>query len=184
MIRSSRQVLIMLLGTAVAAMPCVGAQAGQPSEYEVKAAFIHNIAQFVEWPAPTSTDGPLKLCIVGRDPFGKALDALRGKSIHGRVWEVSLVTPGTNLQECRVLFIASSERNNLGQVMEATKGSAVLTVGDSEGYAEKGVMVNFYLEQNRVRFEINAEAASHAGLKISSQLLKLARIVHETRRMQ
>jgi hypothetical protein len=174
----------MLLGTALAAVTCVIARAETPTEYEVKAAFIHNIAQFVEWPAAASTAGSLKLCIVGRDPFGKALDALRGKTIRGMVWAVSPATPDTNLRECRVVFIAASERNNLGQVLDAIKGSTALTVADSEGYAEQGVMVNFYLEQNRVRFEVNAEAASRAGLKISSQLLKLARIVHEPGRMQ
>jgi hypothetical protein len=169
----------MLLGTALAATTCVSAQAEPPTEYEVKAAFIHNIAKFVEWPAAPPTDGKLRLCIVGQDPFGSALDSLRGRPIGDKVWEVSPAKPNSNLRECGVLFIAASERNNLGQVLNATRGSAVLTVGDSEGYAEQGVMVNFYREQNRVRFEINAEAASRAGLKISSQLLKLARIVQE-----
>jgi hypothetical protein len=180
LISLSKQVLVLLLGTALAATTCVSAQAEPPTEYEVKAAFIHNIAQFVEWPAAAGTAGPLKLCIVGRDPFGKALDGLRGKTIRDKVWEVLPATPTTNLRECGVLFIAASERNNLGQILDATRGSAVLTVGDSERYAELGVMVNFYLEQNRVRFEINAEVASRAGLKMSSQLLKLARIVHQT----
>lgn len=169
----------MLLGAALAAVTCVSAQAAPPTEYEVKAAFIHNIAKFVEWPVAPPTDGKLRLCIVGQDPFGSVLDSLRGKRIGDKVWEVLPAKPNSNLRECGVLFIAASERNNLNQVLDAIKGSAVLTMGDSEGYAKQGVMVNFYLERNLVRFEINAEAASRAGLKMSSQLLKLARIVRE-----
>jgi hypothetical protein len=179
LIRLNRQVLVVLLGAALAAVTCASARAAPPTEYEVKAAFIHNIAKFVEWPAAPPTDGKLRLCIVGQDPFGSALDSLRGKRVGDKVWEVLPAKPNSNLRECGVLFIAASERNNLGQLLDATKGSPVLTVGDSEGYAGHGVMVNFYLEQDRVRFEINAESANRAGLKISSQLLKLARIVRE-----
>ena len=169
----------MLFGAALAAV-CASAQAAPPAEYEVKAAFIHNIAKFVEWPAATRTAGPLKLCILGQSPFGSALDALQGKSIGNKVWEVLPAKPNTNLRECGVLFIAASESDNLSQILERLQGSPVLTMGDSDGYAAQGVMVNFYIEQNKVRFEINLGAASRAGLKISSQLLKLARIVAES----
>jgi hypothetical protein len=179
LICSSKQVLIMLWGTALAMTACAGALAAPPTEYEVKAAFIHNIAKFVEWPKTASTAGPLKLCILGRDPFGNALDVLRGKTVHDQPWEVLHVNSDHGLGGCGVLFIAASERNNLTQVLDATKGSAVLTVGDSEGYAERGVMVNFYLQDNMVRIEVNLDASRRAGLSISSQLLKLVRVVQE-----
>ena len=169
----------MLLVSALIAGTCVSANAGTPTEYEVKAAFIHNIAKFVEWPAAATSAGPLKLCILGQDPFGSALDALRGKTVHDKPWEVLHTNSDTSLRECGVLFVASSERNNLRQVLDATKGSAVLTVGDSEGYAERGIMVNLYLQDNMVRIEVNLDASKRAGLNISSQLLKLARIVQE-----
>jgi hypothetical protein len=168
----------MLLGAALTPLTCT-AQAGQPTEYEVKAAFIHNIAKFVEWPAAARTKGTLRFCVLGQDQSGGALDALRGKPIGDAVWEVLPVDRQGNLHQCRVLFIAASESGSLSQVLNDIKGYAVLTVGDTGGYAVQGVMVNFYLEQNRVRFEINAEAASRAGLRISSHLLKLARIVEE-----
>lgn len=184
MIRLCKQVLIMLLGTVMAATICASAQAEQPTEYEVKVAFIHNIAKFVEWPAAPPADGKLRLCVVGQNPFGSTLDSLRGKHIGDKVWEVLLAKPNTNLRECGVLFIAASEQNNLRQILDATKGSAVLTVGDSEGYAERGVMFNFYLQDNRVRIEANIDASKRAGLNISSQLLKLARIAHESGGMQ
>ncbi len=180
MIGLRRQVLIMLLGVALAAATCASVHAGPPTEYEVKAAFIHNIAKFVEWPEAVPASGPLKLCILGQDPFGSALDVLRGKTVHDKVWEVLHANSNTSLRECGVLFIAASERSNLKQVLDATKGSAVLTVGDSEGYAEQGVVVNFYLQDNMVRIEVNLDASKRAGLNISSQLLKLARIVQES----
>ena len=95
------------------------------------------------------------------------------------VWEVQPVDSRTSLNECRVLFIAASESSNLRRVLKDIKGNVTLTVGDTNGYAAQGVMVNFYPESNKVRFEINVDAARRASLRISSQLLKLARIVQE-----
>lgn len=172
LIMFTKQAVVTLLGLVF----CVAAQAAPPGEYEVKTAFIHNIAKFVEWPHRSA--GPLKLCVVGQDPFGSALDAIDAKPIGDTVWEV--VRRNTNLRGCGVLFISASESNNLKPILTSVQGSAVLTVGDTPGYAEQGVMVNFYLEQNKVRLEINNAAAGRAGFRISSQLLKLARIVAES----
>jgi len=173
--RGLRALLVLTLFLTVT---CAAAQAAPAKEYEVKAAFIHNIAKFVEWP-PRSA-GSLKLCVIGQDPFGSALDALDAKPIGDTVWEVLPVRRNSNLRGCGVLFIPASENNNLKPILTSIQGSAVLTVGDTPGYAEQGVMVNFYLEQNKVRLEINKDAAGRAGFKISSQLLKLARIVAES----
>lgn len=175
-----KQFLAALCAMQLAA-PHAVAQTFAPTEYEIKAAFIHNIAKFVEWPAPQSpAKAPLMLCILGQDPSGGAFDALYGKQVGGMAWEVAPVNSRASLRECRVLFIAASEAGNLRRILEGIQGSAVLTVGDSDGFAEQGVMVNFYLEQNKVRFEINLAAVKRAGLKISSQLLKLARIIQPT----
>lgn len=174
----------MLFCAALFAGTCVNAHPASPTEYEVKAAFIHNIAKFVEWPAAARRTGSLKLCILGQSPFGNSLDALQGKTIGNKVWEVLPAKPNTNLRECGVLFIAASESDNLSQILERLQGSNVLTMGDTAGYAAQGVMVNFYLEQDKVRFEINVGATSRAGLKVSSQLLKLARIVAGSGGMQ
>jgi hypothetical protein len=156
------------------------AQAAPPSEYEVKAAFIHNIAKFVEWPGVSPVSGRARLCLLGDDPSGGAFDTLQGMPIGGLNWEVVKVDAGSSLKVCRVLFIASSERTGLGSILSSIGNSPVLTVGDTDGYAEQGVMVNFYPEGGRVRFEINRAAAARAGLAISSQLLRLARLVDET----
>lgn len=156
---------------------CASAQAAPPTEYEVKAAFIHNIALFVEWPSTPPVSGSAKLCLLGHDPFGNALDMLQDMRVGKLKWEVVPARSGASLKECRVLFIAASEHDNLDRILTNIGNSPVLTVGDTEGYAERGVVVNFYMEKNKVRFEINREAAARAGLSISSQLLKLARIV-------
>lgn len=168
---------LTLLGAILLAMFCVSVSAAPPGEFEVKAAFVHNIAKFVEWPTSASARGVLRLCVLGQGSFGEAAVVLRGKPVGSTVWEVVPVTTRTNLRECQVLFIEASEAGDLPRLLGTLKGSPVLTVGDAEGYGEQGVMVNFYLEQDKVRFEINLAATSRAGLKISSQLLKLARII-------
>lgn len=165
-------VLCMMLPLMAAAEPS--------SEYEVKAAFIHNIAKFVDWPAALPSTGSARLCLLGRNPFGNALDALQGKPVGRLDWEVVQLGSGNGLKNCRVLFIAASERDHLETILQGMGTGPVLTMGDTEGYAERGVMVNFYLEGNKVRFEINREAAARAGIDFGSQLLRLARIVRKT----
>lgn len=164
--------------------PCATLNAAPPAEYEVKAAFIHNIAKFVEWPAAKKTSGAWKLCILGRDASGGAFDLLQGKAIDGGYWEVSQVDPQTNLRWCQVLFITAAENVDVGKALDAVEGSAVLTISDTEGYAGQGVIINFYLEQNKVRFEINVDAARRAGVRISPQLLRLARIARDEGEMR
>lgn len=180
----ARAGMIALLRAILFILPCTPLYAAPPTENEVKAAFIHNIAKFVEWPTETATQGNLKLCILGQPPFTEASYLLNNKPIGSTVWEVQSIDHRADLRECRVLFIAASESGNLRHLLDAIKDSAVLTVGDSNGYAAQGVMINFYPEHNKVRFEINANAALRAKFKINPQLLKLARIVHESGRPQ
>jgi hypothetical protein len=149
------------------------------SEYEVKAAFILNIAKFIEWsdkgsPEPGDT---INLCVIGSDPFGRALDQIAGKPVKGKRLHVRLLASARNVKGCSILFISSSERERLPHIMETLKNTSVLTVGDTNGYSLQGVMINFYLDGKKVRFEANPDQAKRAGLIISSQLLKLARIV-------
>lgn len=165
---------LLLLGSVQAV-----ADRFMPSEYEVKAAFIYNIAKFVSWPPgrEASTEH-LTLCILGNDPFGKALDVVRGKGSGSKVWEIRYQRVTDNLQACQILFIAASEAGHLEEVLAGLDG-AVLTIGDSEGFAVRGSMINFFMEDRKVRFEINLDAAHRARLNISSQLLRLAKIVRE-----
>lgn len=152
------------------------AQTGQFSEYDVKAAFLYNFGKFVEWPANafTSSDAPLVIGIYGENPFHEHLaDIVHGKSIRGHLIIVKPVTFNT-LQDCHILFISTSEEKNLTSIMRKLDGASVLTVTENEKVFEPGVMINFVMQNDQIRFEINNAAARQAGLKVSSKLLVLA----------
>jgi hypothetical protein len=153
-----------------------------PNEYEVKAAFLYNIAMFVEWPAASrgNPSAHLNLCVLGNDPFGTAIKTIDGMKLRDNMTIVLMhVASIRNLGNCHILFIPSAEKERVEQIVETVGRSHVLTVGDTAGFAQKGVTVNFYLEHKKVRFEINMDAVRRAGLKISSQLLKLAKIIDD-----
>ena len=164
---------LRLLCSAVLMLGMAAAQAG-PSEYDVKAAFVYQIAKFVEWPP---SNAPLRLCVLGGNPFGAALETIRGKAVNERKLEVALLSAGADIRECTVLFVANPAERHLERVIALARGAGMLTVGDSEGFARRGTMVNFFMESGKVRFEINQDAVRLGGLKISSRLLALARIV-------
>ena len=153
-----------------------------PSEYELKAAFIYQIARFVEWPAPNTTvnaGASLRLCVLGGNPFGPALDTIRGKPVNERKMEVSLLDMSADTGECNLLFVAAPAEKYLERIIALSRGRSMLIIGDTQGFSQRGVMVNFFPEDGKIRFEINPAASRRAGFKISSQLLKLAHIVHE-----
>jgi YfiR/HmsC-like len=161
--------LLLLLG-----FPLPAQSAG---EYELKAAFLSRFASFVEWPDAAS-NGPPCIGVLGEDPFGPALDeAVKGKSYHGRGFEIRRFKPGQESNQCQILFIGALEPKKLCAVLGRLKGVAVLTVGDVPGFGESGGMVNLGLAGDKVQLEINVEAAATAGLHLSSRLLSLARIV-------
>ncbi len=154
------------------------------SEYQVKAAFLYNFARFVEWPTDAFLDAhaPILLGIVGEDPFGDALEqALKGKSVNGRELVLKRLTRQQDLKGFHMLFVSSSEARHLSQIMESLKGKCVLTVGETEGFAQTGGVINFTLEENKVHFEINVDTAERAHLKISSKLLALAKVLKDER---
>ncbi len=155
-----------------------GVQAQTSNEYQVKAAFLYNFAKFVDWPAEAfgGSNGMLIIGVIGDDPFGGALDqAIDGKSIGGRPLAVRRLKWGQDLRSCQILFISSSERKHLSQIIQSLRGASVLTVGDMGGFNQQGGVVNFILEASKVRFEINSRGADQARLRISSKLLALAK---------
>jgi len=149
-------------------------------EYQVKAAFLYNFAKFVEWPAAafkTSTD-PILVCVLGRNPFGNALEeAIRGKSIAGRSFAYRHVSDAAGASACQILFVGGDESKHFRSLLESLKPMGILTVGETQGFAADGGVINFKLDDGRVRFEINVEAAEHEQLHISAKLLSLAQIV-------
>jgi hypothetical protein len=152
------------------------------SEYLIKAGFIYNFANLVQWPANafTQPDSPIVIGILGEDPFGTVLDrVLAGKKVNGRVFLVKRLKSVSDLKECHIVFVSSSEMAHLAEAIHLVKGMPILTIGEIPGFAKRGGIINLFLEDNKVHFEVNVEAAKEADLNISSRLLALARIVQE-----
>ena len=172
----------ILMHLVLAAALAVGANTvsgqPQPGEYEVKAAFLYNFLPFVEWPAPIKREDTRRVCVLAEPPVLNAFNELNGQIAAGRKIEIIRVAPGESPGSCHVLFIGPQAEHDLPRIMKAIEGTGVLTVGDTAGFARQGVIINFYLQDKKVRFEINAAAARRAGISISSKLLKLAGSVY------
>ena len=149
----------------------------KPGEYQVKAAYLYNFGRFVEWPSASalSKGDPFTICVLGPDPFGAALDAtLAGETIDGMSVVPKRVSRPQEAVRCRILFISLGEESSLKETMAVLDKASVLTVSDISQFTRRGGMIQFSLEGNRIRFEVNLTAAERAGLTLSSQLLKLA----------
>jgi hypothetical protein len=173
--------MINRLSLVAALVAALGApMQGEVDEYQVKAAFLYNFAKFVEWPPQTfkEVSDPFVICVLGENPFGRQLgDVIDGKTVDGRVLKIRPVANAQQAGNCQILFISSSERNRLRSVLGDLKSSPILTVGDTEGFAAAGGVINFTLDRDAVRIEINAAAAKQKNLQISSKLLSLAHMV-------
>jgi hypothetical protein len=174
-----RKALFSLLCACWLCLPAMARAAAVAPEYDVKAAFLFNFTKFVEWPAASFADerSPLKICVLGENPFGKALHVVMEEEVGGRRLTLMHLENVNNAETCHVLFVSRSERDRLPQVLAGLHSAPVLTVGDTPGFTDKGGMINFVLEGSKVRFNVNQEAAERAGLKISSRLLALAKQV-------
>lgn len=172
---SAGKLLLLLL---LAPLTCFPQADSQRLEYRVKAAFLYNFARFVTWPGHSGTNGPVVIGVLGRDPFGDLLEStIAGKTVSGRPFLVRRLKSPNEAASCHLLFVSESERRTIGQVIEAVGGQAVLTVGETEGFIEKGGMIGFVIEDQAVRIDLNLEAAQAAGLQVSSQLLRVARSI-------
>ena len=161
-----------LVAVAVFLLPAVLYAQDSTLEYRVKAAYLFNFARFVEWPATALGNGPFRICVAGRNPFGTVLEeTVRGEEIAGRPIEVRVILEPE--AGCHIAFIARGAATPA--YLRAYHGAAVLTVGEVDGFINEGGIINFVLEGNNVRFEIGNEVAHRSGLRISSRLLRLAR---------
>jgi len=153
------------------------AQEPQPSEYQLKAAFLYNFAKFVEWPttALPSASSPFVIGILGENPFGEDLaKTVAGKKILEHPISVQLCASLDQATNCHILFISDSEKASLGDLLKRLRGAPVLTVGENDQFLAAGGMVNFVRVANKIHFQINDEPARAAKLKISSKLRNLA----------
>lgn len=152
------------------------AQQAHPTEPQVKAAYLYNFGKFVRWqrdrmPSPNS----LEICVLGKDPFGAVLDStVAGESIDGRQITVRRVAKVQDAAPCSILFVSSSEEGRLGSVLASAQPLSMLTISDMPHFAEKGGMIGFVKQEDRIRFEVNRKAAEQSHLVLSSELLKVA----------
>jgi len=170
----------------------------EPSrEYQIKAAFLYNFIKFVDWPKEAMPDGnePITIGVIGKDPFGNAFEPVKDKDVREKKVVVKRFKSIADLKKlgesgkdeldrqieavkkCQLLFVCSSEKEHLKDIVNAVKHRPVLTVGDTEEFLQSGGIISFVMEDQKVRFEVNLTAAEHAKLKIRSQLLRLAKRV-------
>jgi len=161
-------------------------QRAKPTEYEVKATYLYNFSRFVEWPAKVThaQGGSFVICVLGKDPFGASLNAiLADEATTGKTVVAQRIPTPQDAVNCRVLFISSSEDTHLKQILATLGQASVLTVSELPEFTQRGGMVQFVSDGNRVRFEVNLASAEHAGLTLSSELLKVAVNVRRTARL-
>lgn len=177
-LRHAAAIVAVLL--ALAAAPARAQAPAAPTEYQVKAVFLFNFSQFVDWPAASFADGrsPLVIGVLGSDPFGTTLDEIvRGETVNGRPLAVRRYESVEQIDACHILFIERSQDEELDAVFAALKGRNVLTVGDFAGFARRGGIIRFVTVGNKIRLRVNLAAAQDEKLTISSKLLRPAQIV-------
>lgn len=179
--RSVRLFAALLLATLFH-VSAVRPQTEESAEYQLKAAFLFNFAKFVQWP-PNSFANPQSefgICVLGDDPFGRSIDdVLRGKAIGEHPVMISRYKTLPEMTHCQMVFVSASEKKRLPEILAALKGTSTLAVGETDGFAASGGVIQFTLEEQRVRFIINLDAAERANLQISSKLLALAKLVRD-----
>jgi uncharacterized protein DUF4154 len=157
-------------------------QSPRASEYQVKAVFLFNFAQFIDW-QPAAPQTPLLIGILGDDPFGTFLDeTVRGERLGVRPIEIRRYSELKDIEGCNILFISRSERERVAQILAALQNRPILTVSDGEDFAQRGGMIQFVNDKNRIRLKINLDAAQAAKVAISSKLLRVAEIVRTPKR--
>jgi hypothetical protein len=153
------------------------AQNSQPTEYQIKAAFIYNFARFVDWPTQAFADAssPMTIGVLGKNVFGDNLqEAINGKTIKGHPLQFKQFDSVSDATNCQVLFISTSEKSHFPKILSRLGGTSILTVSETDDFIGDGGMINLTIMDQKVRFEINNDAAKKAGLTISSKLLSLA----------
>ena len=155
----------------------VSAQAQPSREYQLKAVFLYNFAQFTDWPesAFADTNSPLVIGILGADPFGRTLDeTIKDETVRGHPLVIQHYQRAEEAKTCDILFISQSESRHMDEIVKGLKGRPILTVADADGPPSTEVIILFRVENNKVHFRINQDAAKAANLTLSSRLLRVA----------
>jgi hypothetical protein len=170
--------VLAALATAVVCAPMAGAEAAL--EYRVKAAFLYNFAKFVTWPSTafTSSDAPVVFCIVGEDPFGDLLESTtKDRKVEGRSIQIRRLPADSGLAGCHLVFVSGSDGTRTARVLQQATSAGALAIGESDDFLVEGGMIRLLVDEGKVRFDVSTRATDTVGLKVSSQLLKLARDV-------
>ncbi len=177
---SLTKLLLLFLFALVLILP--GCLYAQTEEYALKAVFLEKFTPYVEWPRDTvvhDESADFIIIIFGRNPFGTILDEIYAEQkIMNKNVEIRYVSRISEIDNCDMLFISGSMKDELPVILKRTSGKPILVVGDTEGFAEAGVFVNLFVANNNIRFEINETAITNAGFKVNFRLLRLARIVN------
>jgi hypothetical protein len=153
-------------------------------EYQVKAAYLLNFTRYVEWPSEAldAPGAPMSICVLGRDPFGPVLDAtVQGKVSQGRSLSVRRIQSPREASACHVVFVSRETWRTQRELLESLRKKGLLTVGETDEFAQEGGVIGFVIQEEAVRFVVNADARDRAGLRISSRMLSLAAAVYGQR---
>jgi len=174
--RTATAILLTLFSALVQAQP------SRPTEYDVKAAYLYNFGKFVRWPESASANtSTFFICLVGKEPLAQSLDSiLQGATWDGKPVTAKRIAAVDEASACHVLFISSSQAEQWIQFLPVIQKLPILTVSDAPRFAQHNGMIELLLSENRIRFEVNLEAANKAGLSLSSELLKVAIHVRKT----
>lgn len=168
--------LKMILGMALSLQG--GHVSAEPvPEYQMKAAYLYNLATFTTWPSQSGNQ--VKLCVLGQDHFGGALEGLT-RSVSGGVRiSLSYLSTLQDVRACQIVFIDASERDNAAGMIKQLEGLPILTVTDSPELFRTGAIVGLFLENRRLSFDVNYHIAQNSSLSMSSKLLRVARNVNQ-----
>jgi len=185
--RARQRWLARLTGLALLCVvcgTCLGAEKAALKEHQLKAAFIYNFTKFIEWPASgfPDTNAPFVVAVAGATPCAAELEQIaRDRKVNGRELIINVVKTPEAARGAHVLFVPAAEEARLKDWLAAVRGTSVLTIGESESFLKEGGIINFMLEGEKIRFEIEMDQADVASLKVSAQLQKLARTVRRKR---
>ena len=171
--------LLLLCGTAALVL---NPQEPIPREYEIKALMLARFPIYIHWPESSGVydkSKPFVIGVIGENPFDGMLEqTLAGQKILDKKGKIKFFTSPEEISGCDILFIAGSAEPDLRIILDTVKNKPILTVGDTPGFAQKGVIINLYIEEGQAKFEINVRALFHASLMVDHRMLKLARIVN------
>ncbi|MCE1188584.1 MAG: YfiR family protein [Ignavibacteria bacterium] len=183
-IRRSKNIFLAVVAVliSVAAYNPEDLQNKSYDEYSVKSVFLERFTRFIEWPASCGIDDhdkPFIICVLGKTSFSSALtDTYKQQKIRNKRVEIVVISSSSEIPNCHILFIPKASTSELPHAIRLIKDKPILIVSESEGGASKGTHINFFIENQKIGFEINNASFRQSGLQISSLLLKSARVVN------